>query len=243
MISFHTYKNRSILWLCCGQNTPGSSRCQSLPAGRPTTGHTWAQTPGAPWTGPTRTYNKHTQKKNRSSQRPLKKPWGGAGTQALTAKIRREGRHPKKHMQTNAWCWSRASPWQPSPHRRGRMSHRQITMETLPLDEEVCARLWFWELYTFIRGSFQRLRASRESIQTPVEAQNPSHPPLTCALVTVDRVALILVFAAVLFFFNQLQIMWKRLFKLHVSSSWVIDLSKEEPPWTALTGSFLSIVL
>lgn len=96
MISFHTYKNRSILWLCCGQNTPGSSRCQSLPAGRPTTGHTWAQTPGAPWTGPTRTYNKHTQKKNRSSQRPLKKPWGGGRNTSTYGKDQTGRKAPEK---------------------------------------------------------------------------------------------------------------------------------------------------
>lgn len=51
-----TCRNRSTLWLCCGQSTPGSFHCQSLPGGRPTTGRTWAQTLEAPWTGPTRTH-------------------------------------------------------------------------------------------------------------------------------------------------------------------------------------------
>lgn len=55
-----TCRNRSTLWPCCGQSTPGSFHCQSLPGGRPTTGRTWAQTPEAPWTGPTRTKKTRT---------------------------------------------------------------------------------------------------------------------------------------------------------------------------------------
>lgn len=56
-----TCRSRSSLWPCCGQNTPGFSRCRSPPEGRPTTGRTWDRRLGALWTGPTGTENTQTQ--------------------------------------------------------------------------------------------------------------------------------------------------------------------------------------
>ena len=170
-----TCRNRSSLWLYCDQSTPGSSRCQSLPGGRPTAGHTWAQTLGAPWTGPTRTYNEHThthtQKHNSMSLHKQK----GLVThiQTLTYKHIRYATYSKVHQctQTQIKCIDththtytqtdpvRAEHLHGNPHHTGgrRCHTSRFTMETLPLDEEVCVLmcscvclcvLYYCELWT-----------------------------------------------------------------------------------------------